>query len=129
PIAQCSFTLRNSIEELTSRQRRLESRVLEAFSAGSLIRCRSFQRVVIWSFTKSRSKPCRSRSASSGFMCFYHVFPRGTLNRRQRVQIEITCRHGSISQDFHDYINRKTEKLLTFFERVTSIQVTLDYEG
>jgi putative sigma-54 modulation protein len=45
------------------------------------------------------------------------------------VQIEITCRHGSISQDFHDYINRKTEKLLTFFERVTSIQVTLDYEG
>jgi len=45
------------------------------------------------------------------------------------VQIEITCRHGSISSDFHEYITRKTEKLLTYFERVTSIRVTLDYEG
>ncbi len=45
------------------------------------------------------------------------------------MQIEITCRHGSISPDFHDYISRKTEKLLNHFERVTSIQVTLDYEG
>ncbi|WP_437192377.1 ribosome hibernation-promoting factor, HPF/YfiA family [Planctomicrobium sp. SH527] len=45
------------------------------------------------------------------------------------MQIEITCRHGSISPDFHDYISRKTAKLLNHFERVTSIQVTLDYEG
>lgn len=45
------------------------------------------------------------------------------------MQIEITCRHGSISSDFQDYINRKTQKLLTFFERVTAIRVTLDYEG
>ncbi len=45
------------------------------------------------------------------------------------MQTEITCRHGSISPDFHDYITRKTEKLLTYFERVTAIRVTLDYEG
>ena len=45
------------------------------------------------------------------------------------MQIEITCRHGSISPDFHDYITRKTSKLVTLFERVTSIRVTLDYEG
>ena len=45
------------------------------------------------------------------------------------MQVEITCRHGSISPDFQEYINRKTPKLLTFFERVTAIRVTLDYEG
>lgn len=45
------------------------------------------------------------------------------------MQVEITCRHGTIGPDFHDYITRKTEKLLTYFERVTAIRVTLDYEG
>ena len=45
------------------------------------------------------------------------------------MQVEITCRHGSISPEFQEYITRKSEKLLTYFERVTAIQVTLDYEG
>lgn len=45
------------------------------------------------------------------------------------MQVEITCRHGSISPDFHDYITRKAQKLLTYFERVTAIRITLDYEG
>ncbi len=45
------------------------------------------------------------------------------------MQVEITCRHGSISPDFQEYIHRKTQKLLTYFERVTAIRVTLDYEG
>jgi len=45
------------------------------------------------------------------------------------VQVEITCRHGSIKPDFHDYITRKAQKLVTLFERVTAIRVTLDYEG
>lgn len=44
------------------------------------------------------------------------------------MQVEITCRHGSISPDFHEYITRKSEKLLNYFERVTAIQVTLDYK-
>lgn len=45
------------------------------------------------------------------------------------MQVEITCRHGEISEDFRGYISRKSEKLLHYFERVTSIRVTLDYEG
>ncbi|TWT46997.1 Ribosome hibernation promoting factor [Thalassoglobus neptunius] len=45
------------------------------------------------------------------------------------MQVAITCRHGEISEDFRDYITRKAEKLLHYFERVTAIQVTLDYEG
>lgn len=45
------------------------------------------------------------------------------------MQVEITCRHGEISEDFRNYMSRKSEKLLHYFERVTAIQVTLDYEG
>jgi putative sigma-54 modulation protein len=43
------------------------------------------------------------------------------------VQVAITCRHGSIKPDLNEYITRKSEKLLTYFERVTQIQVTLDF--
>lgn len=45
------------------------------------------------------------------------------------MQVAITCRHGEISEDFRNYIARKSEKLLHYFERVTAIQVTLDYGG
>ena len=45
------------------------------------------------------------------------------------MQVEITCRHGSISPEFHDIIVRKSQKLLTYFERVTSIRVTISNEG
>jgi putative sigma-54 modulation protein len=41
------------------------------------------------------------------------------------VQIAITCRHGSISDDVRDTLARKSEKLLTYFERVTAIGVTV----
>lgn len=44
------------------------------------------------------------------------------------MQVEITCRHGAITPEFQEYITRKSEKLLNFFERVTAIQVTLDFE-
>ncbi len=44
------------------------------------------------------------------------------------MQVAIACRHGSIASNTHDYINQKSEKLLTYFERVTAIQVTIDYE-
>lgn len=43
------------------------------------------------------------------------------------MQVAITCRHGSIKSDLNEYIARKSEKLLTYFERVTQIQVTLDF--
>lgn len=44
------------------------------------------------------------------------------------MQVEITCRHGSVSDDVRDYIVQKSEKLVTYFERVTAIQVTVDFE-
>lgn len=44
------------------------------------------------------------------------------------MQIEVTCRHGDMSDLAHDHIVQKSEKFLTFFERVTAIQVTVDFE-
>jgi putative sigma-54 modulation protein len=43
--------------------------------------------------------------------------------------VAISCRHGSISANVQEYITRKAEKLLNYFERVTAINVTLDFEG
>ena len=43
------------------------------------------------------------------------------------MQVAITCSHGNIKPELHEYITRKSEKLLTYFERVTQIQVTLDF--
>jgi len=45
------------------------------------------------------------------------------------VQVAITCRHGEIPDDTRAYITRKAEKLLNYFERVTAIDVTIDFEG
>jgi len=44
------------------------------------------------------------------------------------VQIEVTCRHGDMSDLARDHIVERSDKLLTFFERVTAIQVTVDFE-
>jgi putative sigma-54 modulation protein len=43
------------------------------------------------------------------------------------VQVAIACRHGSLRDDVQEYVRTKSEKLLTYFERVTSIQVTVDF--
>lgn len=43
------------------------------------------------------------------------------------VQVSVTCRHGNIPDDVRDQITRKSEKLLTFFERVSAIEVTVDF--
>jgi putative sigma-54 modulation protein len=45
------------------------------------------------------------------------------------VQVAITCRHGSIADDVRETIKRKAEKLLTYFERVTAIGVTVIFES
>ena len=45
------------------------------------------------------------------------------------MQVAITCRHGNIKPDVNEYITRKSKKLLTYFERVTAIQVTVDFGG
>jgi len=44
------------------------------------------------------------------------------------VQVAITCRHGSVSDEVQDHITRKSAKLLTYFERVTSIGVTVEFQ-
>ena len=44
------------------------------------------------------------------------------------MQVAITTRHGSVSEGTRTYIIEKSEKLLTYFERVTAIQVTVDFE-
>jgi putative sigma-54 modulation protein len=43
------------------------------------------------------------------------------------VQVAITTRHGSVRNDVQEYITAKSEKLLTYFERVTAIEVTVDF--
>ncbi|MCA9028513.1 MAG: ribosome-associated translation inhibitor RaiA [Planctomycetaceae bacterium] len=45
------------------------------------------------------------------------------------MQVAITCRHGEIPNDVREYIAQKAEKLLNYFERVTAINVTLDFES
>ncbi len=44
------------------------------------------------------------------------------------MQVAITCRHGSVSDEVQDHITRKSAKLLTYFERVTSIGVTVEFQ-
>ncbi len=43
------------------------------------------------------------------------------------MQIAITCRHGNIRDNVREHINEKSQKLLTYFERVTAIEVTVDF--
>jgi len=44
------------------------------------------------------------------------------------VQVAISCKHGELSANQQEYMKRKSEKLLTYFERVTSINVTVTHE-
>ncbi len=43
------------------------------------------------------------------------------------MQIAITCRHGNVRDEVRGYITEKSQKLLTYFERVTAIEVTVDF--
>ena len=44
------------------------------------------------------------------------------------MQVKVSSRHGTIHPDAHEHITTKAEKLLTYFERVTEILVTVDFE-
>jgi putative sigma-54 modulation protein len=44
------------------------------------------------------------------------------------VQVKVSSRHGTIRPEAHEHITTKAEKLLTYFERVTEIEVTVDFE-
>ena len=43
------------------------------------------------------------------------------------MQVAIAARHGELKPEVQDYISRKAEKLLTYFDRVTSIVITADF--
>ncbi|MBW3540853.1 MAG: ribosome-associated translation inhibitor RaiA [Planctomycetes bacterium] len=45
------------------------------------------------------------------------------------MQVAITCRHGTIRDEVRDQIRAKAERLLTYFERVTAIEVTINFEN
>jgi putative sigma-54 modulation protein len=45
------------------------------------------------------------------------------------VQIKISARHGHLAKATQEYIHEKAEKLLRFFERLTSIEVTVDLKN
>ena len=45
------------------------------------------------------------------------------------MQVAITCKHGQLGANQQEYISRKSEKLLTYFERVTAINVTVTFEN
>lgn len=44
------------------------------------------------------------------------------------MQVAISCRHGSIRDDVRETLQRKAEKLLTYFERVAAISLTVDFD-
>ena len=45
------------------------------------------------------------------------------------MQIKISARHGHLAKATQEYIQEKSEKLLRFFERLTSIEVTVDLKN
>jgi putative sigma-54 modulation protein len=45
------------------------------------------------------------------------------------VQIKISARHGHLGDETQQFIREKAEKLLRFFERLTSIEVTVDLQN
>ncbi|MDZ4684916.1 MAG: ribosome-associated translation inhibitor RaiA [Planctomycetaceae bacterium] len=45
------------------------------------------------------------------------------------MQVAISCRHGTLRPETHDYVAQKAEKLLTYFDRVTAIGVTFDFSN
>src|SRR5207237_10498849 len=45
------------------------------------------------------------------------------------VQIKISARHGHLTEPTQRFIREKAEKLLRFFERLTSIEVTVDLKS
>lgn len=45
------------------------------------------------------------------------------------MQVAIACKHGQLNANQQEYMTRKAEKLLTYFERVTAINVTVTFEN
>ena len=65
-----------------------------------------------------------------GFNCQFHGGrgPRDQVQGVESVQIKISIRHGSVSEETQSKIVAKVEKLGRIFERLTQIEVTVDLE-
>ncbi|MBI1311373.1 ribosome-associated translation inhibitor RaiA [bacterium] len=44
------------------------------------------------------------------------------------MEIKVNSRHGSVRPEVEEHIREKSEKILTYFERVTQIEVVVDFE-
>ena len=44
------------------------------------------------------------------------------------MQVNVVSRHGTLRPEANAHILERAEKLLTYFERVTQIEVTVDFE-
>lgn len=44
------------------------------------------------------------------------------------MEVSISARHGSLAKDSQDYIEKKLPKLTHIFERLISINVTVDFQ-
>jgi putative sigma-54 modulation protein len=45
------------------------------------------------------------------------------------VQVSISARHGDLNSDTQELVEQKARKLLKFFDRITSITVTVDLKA
>lgn len=51
------------------------------------------------------------------------------MERTNPVQVKVTARHGHLEEPQQSEIAEKAEKLLTYFDRVSQIEVTIDLRG
>jgi len=49
-----------------------------------------------------------------------------TKKQPRETQIDVTARHGHVSDNMRDYAIKKAEKLTRFHDRITRIQILLD---
>lgn len=45
------------------------------------------------------------------------------------MQVAIACRHGSLHASTQEHVVARAEKLLTYFDRITAIQVTFEFSN
>ena len=44
------------------------------------------------------------------------------------MQVKVSARHGHLSEEHQAQLREKAEKLLTYFDRLTFIEVTVDFQ-
>jgi putative sigma-54 modulation protein len=49
--------------------------------------------------------------------------------KESSVQIKISTRHGQLSEESQQKIRQKTERLMRYFDRLTSIEITVDLQS